>query len=166
MKGLDLGVLAVGKSSQEAEVGLMIRLIDTNSGKVIDSQRVEGRSSGGGLGIKVGWLGQQTSHKAPLAQATQEAIDRAVELIAERLAAVPFQARVIRNLGDQLVISAGSMVGAQVGDQFTVYSLGEEFLDPYTGESLGRDEKNVGIVRVTEVKQKYSKASPVGSTAA
>jgi hypothetical protein len=141
----------------------MIRLIDTTTGQVIDSQRAEGSSSGGGMGLTVGIFNQSESNKAPLAKATQKAIENAVEVIAARLALLPFEARVIKNLGNELVVSVGATVGAEVGDEFTVYALGEELVDPYTGELLGREEEEVGVVRITEVKEKYSKALAVGS---
>jgi hypothetical protein len=53
-----------------------------------------------------------------------------------------------------------------MGDEFAVFSLGEEFVGPYTDESLGHDEEKVGVVRVTQVKRKNSKANPVGGLGA
>jgi hypothetical protein len=141
----------------------MIRLIDSTTGEVLDSQRVEGTSRGSGMGFGIADYSQESTNQEPVAKATQQAIDRAVEHIATRLASIPFEARVIKNLGHQLVIAAGSKIGAQVGDEFEVFSLGEEFVDPYTGESLGREETKVGVVRIAEVKAKYSKAKPVGT---
>jgi curli biogenesis system outer membrane secretion channel CsgG len=163
MRGVTLGIFKLGKKGSEAHVGLMIRLIDATTSEVMDSQRVVGTSKGSGIGFQVGFYGEDKSQKAPMAKATQDAIDQAVNLIAKRLASVPFEARIIKTSESELLIRAGKMVGAEVGDQFAVYSLGEELIDPYTGESLGREEERIGVVRVTQVKQKYSKAVPVGN---
>ena len=162
-RGVKVGFMRFGKRSSNAHIGLMIRLIDSTTGEVLDSQRVEGSSKGGGVGFEVGGYSQENSNKEPIAKATQKAIDNAVEHIATRLALIPFEARVIKNIGHQLVIAAGAKIGAQVGDEFEVFALGEEFVDPYTGESLGREETKVGVVRIAEVKEKYSKANPVGT---
>lgn len=162
MRGVDLGLVKFGRSGTDAHVGLMIRMIDATTGEVLGSELVEGTSKERGFGFQVGIFGQKTSKKAPMAKATQEAINKAVGIIAERLAKVPFQARVIKNLGPELIIGAGERVGAQEGDEFAVYALGEELIDPYTGEDLGSEEEYVGVVRITQVKEKYSKASPAG----
>lgn len=151
-----------GNKNVEGHVGVMIRLIDTTSGEVIYSQRVEGKSEARGKVWSIGGYEQSNANKAPMDVAVQEAIDKAVDLIAEKLAGVPFETRVVQNNGNVLVIAAGSQVGAKVGDEFTVYSLGEEFIDPSTGESLGSEEEAVGTVRITQVKERYSKATPVG----
>ena len=166
-EGFRIGGIQLNNKSSEAHVGLMIRLIDSSSGEVLDSQRVEGKakSKGKGFSANFGGLGysKSGSESTPMGKATQVAIDNAVQAIADRLAKIPFQTRVIKNTGSDLVIAAGAKVGAQIGDQFTVYSLGEEFVDPYTGESLGSEETEVGVVKITQVKEKYSRAAAVGS---
>jgi len=55
--------------------------------------------------------------------------------------------------------NAGANSGIQVGDTFTVYRPGEELIDPQTGLSLGSESEMVGTVTVTEVQDKFSKAS-------
>jgi len=162
-RGVRVGFMRFGNKASNAHIGLMIRLIDSTTGEVLDSQRVEGTSKGRGVAFEVGGYSQESSNKEPIAKATQQVIDKAVEHIASRLASIPFEARVIKNTGSQIVIAAGAKIGAEVGDEFEVFSLGEEFVDPYTGESLGREETKAGVVRITEVKEKYSKANPVGT---
>jgi hypothetical protein len=46
-------------------------------------------------------------------------------------------------------IAAGGRVGAEVGDEFKVYTLGEELIDPVTGEILSREELEVGRIRAS-----------------
>jgi len=52
-----------------------------------------------------------------------------------------------------------------VGDQFTVYGVGEQLVDPSTGEVLGSDEEEIGDLKISVVKDKFSIAMPVGNIA-
>ncbi|MFQ5480405.1 MAG: CsgG/HfaB family protein [Thermodesulfobacteriota bacterium] len=169
--GSDTGVsvmgVHVGGSKGEAHVGLIIRMIDTTTSEVLASKRVEGKAKSGGLnfGINVGSVGFGTKgfKKTPLGKATQIAIDNAVEAISSGLENIPYQGRVILVKGESLYLSAGTRTGAAVGDEFTVYSLGEELVDPDTGEMLGSEEEKLGKVKIYSVKEKFSKARAVGT---
>lgn len=108
-------------------------------------------------------FGTEAFKKTPLGKATQEAIDSAVEAIAEELRKVPYQGRVILVKGDTIYLSAGRRTGASVGDEFTVYSRGEELVDPDTGEVLGSEEEKLGRVKIYSVKEKFSRARAVGT---
>jgi curli biogenesis system outer membrane secretion channel CsgG len=50
------------------------------------------------------------------------------------------------------------------GDEYSLVMLGEVLKDSYTGESLGREEKNVGTVKIIQVQAKQSQAKIVRST--
>lgn len=164
--GIGFGGVRVGGKRGEAHVGLIIRLIDTTTGEVLDSQRVEGKAQSGGfkLGLDLGGVdfGTDSFKKTPLGKATQIAIDNAVEYVASKLRDVPFQGRIVKvtDSGD-VYVSAGENVGATAGNTFTVYSVGEELIDPDTGELLGSEEEEIGEVKIYEVKEKYSKALTV-----
>jgi len=168
--GIGFGGVRVGSNKGEAHVGLIVRLIDTTTGQVLNSKRVEGKAQSGGfkLGLDLGGVdfGTDSFKKTPLGKATQIAIDNAVEYIASELKGLPFQGRIVKADSDgEVYISAGETAGAQVGDTFTVYSVGEELVDPDTGELLGVEEEKVGSVKIYEVKDKYSKAKVVSGGA-
>jgi hypothetical protein len=94
-----------------------------------------------------------------MGKAVQMAIDDAVSQIAAKLKDVPFQARVVKVNGDnELFISGGSKTGVAEGDVFTIYSVGENLVDPSTGEQLGSELTKKGTVKVTTVEEKYAKA--------
>jgi hypothetical protein len=141
----------------------MIRLIDTTTGEVLASQRVEGKAAAGGMKIGANVSGMQfgTSgfDKTPMGKAVQMAIDDAVSQIAAKLKDVPFQARVIKvNSDSEFLISGGAKTGIAEGDTFTVFSVGESLVDPTTGEQLGSELTKKGAVKVTTVEEKYAKA--------
>ena len=166
--GVGFGGFKIGAKREEAHVGLIIRLIDTTTGEVLDSQRVEGKATAGGtsFGMNVAGVGFGTSGfaKTPLGKATQMAIDNAVSLIAGKLKGVPFQARIVKVNGeDEVLISGGEKTGISNGDTFTIYSVGEALVDPTTGEQLGSELEKKGSVKVTKVEEKYAKAKADGS---
>ncbi|MGE5238267.1 MAG: CsgG/HfaB family protein [Chloroflexota bacterium] len=162
--GAGIGIMGfrLGGRKEDAHVGLIIRLIDTTTGKVLDSQRVEGRAESGGVGLDVYKsgvaFGTDAFSKTPLGKATQAAIDNAVEIIASKLKNVPFQARIIKTSGSEIYVGASQETGTTVGTVFGVYTVGEELTDPVTGEILGAEEKKIGSIEIVEVKEKYSKA--------
>jgi curli biogenesis system outer membrane secretion channel CsgG len=163
--GIGIAGFKVGSKREQAHVGLIIRLIDTTTGEVLDSERVEGTAESGGmkLGVDIGIVdfGTDSFKKTPLGKATQIAIDNAVQFISAKLKDRPFQGRVVKCSEGDIIISAGDQVGANVGDTFTVYSVGEELVDPDTGELLGVEEDKIGSLKIYQVKEKYSKAKLV-----
>jgi len=56
----------------------------------------------------------------------------------------------------ELVINAGSNEGIKEGQRYQIYSLGDEIMDPETGESLGILENIKGIGRVINVQDKMA----------
>ena len=164
--GIGVGPVRLGGKREEAHVGLIIRLIDSTTGQVLDSQRVEGKAAAGGMGVgvNVGIVSFGTSgfSKTPLGKATQIAIDNAVAYVAGRLENVPFSCRVVKATDDAIYISAGSATGVAAGDTFRVNGVGEALVDPSTGEQLGAEEENKGTIKVFEVAEKYSKAKADG----
>lgn len=165
--GFSIKGFKIGSKRGEAHVGVIIRLIDSTTGEVLHSQRVEGKAKSGGLsfGVNVAGVGFGSDgfKKTPLGKAMQIAIDNAVEFIAAKMREMPYQGRIIKVSGDTVYLSASAKTGAQVGEAFTVYSVGEELVDPDTGELLGSEEETIGTVKIYEVKEKYSKARATGS---
>lgn len=60
-----------------------------------------------------------------------------------------------------LILNQGGVTVSQ-GQRFRAMELGEELTDPYTRESLGRIEREVGQVEVTRVDERVSYARLVG----
>ena len=61
--------------------------------------------------------------------------------------------------GGKLILNQGSNRLAP-GDMLEVFLLGERIEDPYSGESLGREETKVGSVEVQRVTSKVAYADP------
>ncbi len=165
--GINIAGIKLGGGKSQIHVGLIIRLIDTTTGEVLASRRVEGKAIGSSseVGLQFGNVGFSTgsSKSDPIGKAVQIAIDSAVEFIAAELRGEPYRGRVVRATKKSIVISAGGRNNAKPGDEFIVLGVGMEFKDPETGEILGREEEEIGRLRITKVKAKYSFAKPIGS---
>ncbi|KYC34466.1 hypothetical protein WA1_51670 [Scytonema hofmannii PCC 7110] len=55
-----------------------------------------------------------------------------------------------------VVLNVGSNNGVEIGDDYIIYRIGDEILDPDTGESLGEYEKIIGRGTITHVQDKIS----------
>ncbi len=69
-------------------------------------------------------------------------------------------ARVVKLLGEgQLLINIGHEAGIKTGDQFVIFELGDEILDPDTGESLGALERVKATLVVFHAQARLSQLS-------
>jgi len=168
--GIGFGGFKIGDAHSEAHVGLIIQLIDTTTGEILASQRVEGKASAGGLSfganVSGASFGSAGFDKTPMGKAVQMAIDDAVSQITGKLKDVPFSAHVVKvNDDNNLIVSGGAKTGIALGDTFTLYSVGENLVDPDTGEQLGSELTKKGSVTVTKVEEKYAVAHSDASLA-
>ena len=69
--------------------------------------------------------------------------------------------KIIKVSSTGVVLNRGKGVGLEVGKQCKVVNQGEAIIDADTGESLGGYEEQVGIIEVTSVERKFSKAKIV-----
>lgn len=152
----------------EAKVTIAIRLVDSTTGQVLDSQQVQGKAQKNAVGIayteKDFKFGTSAFAKTPLGQATQEAIDKAVVFICQRMESVPWEGRVIEAKGSDIYINAGEQQGIAVGDCFVVFHEGEGMIDPSTGLQLGAARKETGAIEVAELQPKFSIAKVIRGT--
>jgi curli biogenesis system outer membrane secretion channel CsgG len=161
--GFSFGGIQLGSDAAEAHVGVILRIIDSSTGQVLASERVEGKAKSGGttLGLQKGGFGYKSSgfKKTSLGKAVQIVIDRAVVRISKKLDPIPFEGKVIKVSGGTVFTNIGKRNGLSQGESFTIFSPGEEMIDPDTGENLGSDRTEVGKIKITSVKEKFSKAS-------
>lgn len=167
-----------------AKVKLDIKIIDPETGNILFTETAEGEEVGRlirrGKELQRMSFGDREFKKTTIGKAVKLAIDQAVEKVTKAFASYPYyeeyeevkkpkkeehkeplkevtlRGRIIKVVKDKFYINCGSSVGTKVGDIFTVYSLGEEIIDPLTGESLGFEMKKAGKIRVIEVQENYS----------
>jgi hypothetical protein len=66
--------------------------------------------------------------------------------------------------GSQVILNVGAKAGVKVGDQLNVERVTKEIKDPSTGQVLRRLSTPVGVVKVTDVDDISSVATPVSGS--
>ena len=162
-QGFSYAGVSLGLAQAKAHIALNIRLYDTTTGEVIDSVRVEGNANRSSIaaGGNVGGVGFGTSQfsKTPLGSACQEAIEKAVAFIAQKMDKVAWQGSIVSIQDGEAYINAGKNSNVNVGDEFIVYKKGKELIDPESGATLGCEMKQTGALKIQSVEEKFSKAT-------
>ena len=100
------------------------------------------------------YAARTTSERGSIEGLLNEVAERAVNDLVMRI----YPPRLVKVSGNQVYLNIGGS-GVKVNEIFTVYSEGEEMVDPYTGESLGSEESKIGTVRVSRVESKFAVAT-------
>ena len=167
--GLNIGLsgpfagLGLGGKGIEGHVGMDIRLVDTTTGQVLTSKRVEARVPSSDVSLKITTFqgvefGGNAFNKTPLGQATRGAIEEAVALIVGEMETVPWSGRIADILGDQILVNAGRDMNLQPGTILVASRVVKEVTDPATGASLGVIEAPLGEIKIKQVQEKFSMA--------
>jgi curli biogenesis system outer membrane secretion channel CsgG len=158
--------LRVGGNRNVAHVAIDVRLIDASTGQVLFTQSVssEARTFGLALGIdyRKASIGGDSFEKTPMGEAMREAVGEAAGYIVTQMRQVNWTGQVVDVQGSTIYLNAGEGAGIKVGDTLGIYTVTRELIDPATGQSLGREEKKLGEVRVGRVDQKYAVGELVG----
>jgi curli biogenesis system outer membrane secretion channel CsgG len=168
--GISLGGISIGGKKDEAKIVLDVRFFDPSTSVIIDSVKAEGtsRSDAVGIGFSVGSLGVGGAQaKAdPIEKATRDAIVKAVFKICERMAKVPWEARVAKVAEDgKVILNRGSNDGLKVGDALKLYKAGEIIEDPETGEKSRDEDVYVCDLTVSWVSEKLCRCILSGGKA-
>jgi curli biogenesis system outer membrane secretion channel CsgG len=160
-QGLSIKGVSLGMKKSSAHMAVIIQLVDSTTGEIIESKRVEGDASSGGL--SVGYSGaidvnSSSFKKTPLGKAVQITIDQAVDYLARKLSLLPWEGKVVTVKDALVFVNSGKTAGIQVGDAFAIYREGEALIDPDTGMNLGSEKTKIADIKITDVQEKFSKA--------
>lgn len=157
--------IAMSAKKKTLEGGLSVRLINTTTGEIVFADEATGEDSnfkidilGTGGGVDYDETAVDKVFRPAVEELSRKLIDKASGLSGSGGDRPATQGKISKISGDVVYLNIGANKGVKVGDTFTVYALGEEIVDPDTGESLGAEETEVGKVEVIEVKAKYAKA--------
>lgn len=146
----------IGATAEKRKIrlGMVGRIYDAKSGKLIESTNFQLDNK------NVEKLLSESNRSGSFSDALLRQI--AVEMgdtMANRVADVLFPARIVSVTGQQATINRGDGTGIEAGQVWEVFALGEEMIDPDTGESLGKSEFKVGTLRVDRVTPRFSTAT-------
>lgn len=144
-------------ASESTKMAVDVRVLDVESGSISIADTVSRSSTGlGGVsmkGFKVGGGSDESSELGKVMRMTSIGI---VNLIVSSV----YPIKAIKVDGDQVFLNYGNGL-LSAGDLLDVYKVGEEMIDPDTGESLGGSRKLVGQIEVTDAQAKFSVATIV-----
>lgn len=162
--GISFGGFSVGGSKKDAQIVLIVKLIDTTTSEIVAKESITGKAGSSGLnfGMNKWGLGTQLGGfvKTPIGQAAQDCINQAVKFIATKMEEFPFEGSIIK-VSDkgQAIINRGSEYNVEPGQALIMTTQGEELLDPETGAILGMEEgEMIGRLKVAKVLEKFSYA--------
>jgi len=151
----------LSRQSKSGSVAIDVRIVDTTTGRIVDTARVKEKIKSSGWDVSGGYqgisLGTNQFNKTPLGEASRRAITKIVHYIARKAEKTAWTGRVV-DIGDDEVIyiNAGANTGIQVGDFFMIERVTKILTDPETGEVLSERKKAVGSVQITTVEEKLA----------
>ena len=165
--GINFMGVNIGGSSGSAEINFTVYLINTETGQVVASKSVVGKS--GERGFRLGYYGSALegltgsfggTQKDNVMEAAENALGKALAFIVKQLDKIPWEGRVILTKGDKIIINRGSREGVTEGKIFKIGTM-EELVDPDTGEVLDLEITPVATAKVVRVKEKISYLKPL-----
>jgi curli biogenesis system outer membrane secretion channel CsgG len=155
----------VGGRASQAQISLIVKLIDTTTGEIVAKERIVGKAGRSGLSLSnLRIPGTSTTldlggfKETPIGQAAQDCIVQAAKYIAQQMEEFPFEGSVIQvdNRG-RVLVNRGSEFGMVSGQRLAMRTEGEQIIDPDTGAILGTtDGESIGTLQVTQVADKFS----------
>jgi curli biogenesis system outer membrane secretion channel CsgG len=164
--GSAVGGAVTGFSKEEkAVVGITLRLVDTETGEVIETAEARGESSrtskdfsgvlggaGAGVGAVAGGSSGMTSsnfQNTIIGEATSNAVTKVVEFLEGRVPKLPAKPRSVEGRvavigAGQITLALGSNDGVLRGDRFEILQINGEIRDPATKEVIDVDAVKIG----------------------
>lgn len=163
--GISIGPIAVGGRLTEAKTGLNVRIFDVETSELLASETATGTASSKSfaIGANIGsaFTTFDAFEQSPLGDATNKALDKAVEQILGKLKERPWSARVADwdEASSELILNAGGESGVRAGDVFEVHRVTRIVKDPDTGKVITRRTQKIGTIKVVEVEAKFAIAT-------
>ncbi|MGA1204925.1 MAG: CsgG/HfaB family protein [Opitutales bacterium] len=145
------GGIGATAEKRKIRLGMVCRIYDAASGKLVESTNFQLDNK------NVEKLLENSTRNGSFSDDLLRKI--AEEMggqIANRVVDVIYPARVMSVVGPQVTINRGDGTGIAVGQKWDIFALGEEMIDPDTGESLGQNEVKVGEITINRVTPKFS----------
>lgn len=131
----------------------VVKIYDTTTGVLLETANFQ-LSDRDGEKRQPGVAGDGKSSDALLTGMSRAMSHKA----ANRVMDVIYPAKIIAQTNGLVTINRGDGTGIEKGQLWTVFAIGEELIDPDTGESLGSEEVPVGKVQVVAVTPKFARA--------
>jgi curli biogenesis system outer membrane secretion channel CsgG len=154
------GGAAYAREKSQGKIGMDIRIVDTTTGAILSSFRVEEpimkKGYDASVDVRGFSLGSNKFMRTPLGGASRRAIMRAVAHVAEAAGKTAWVGRVVDVEGLTVYINAGSRAGLKVGERFMIERVLKRYTDPVTKQLLSVRKKELGMFEVDSVEEKIA----------
>jgi curli biogenesis system outer membrane secretion channel CsgG len=160
--GLSFKGIRIGGSKASAEIAMTIYLISSETGQVVASKKVEGKS--GKRGVGVGYYGSKLGGLTGnldgftndnIGKACEAAVSEAVKFLIEQLDEIQWEGTVVLAKPGRVIINRGTREGVEPGMTFKVGTV-QELVDPDTGEVLDTEMKVLAELEAEQVKERIT----------
>jgi len=144
--------------SETAKMAVDIRVLEVATGSIGYADTVMAEAStGGAFKIEGVASGGETDSSAAMGEVMRLAAQNVTNAIVTSI----YPIRIVRvQANGEIMLNYGSGLLAE-GDVLEVFTQGEAFVDPDTGEELGREEELAGRIEVSSVQSRFAKARVV-----
>lgn len=139
-------------------LSVVFKVLDSTSGEVKFQRTTEARFSEPVVVVDGRTGGPARGHWSTMAAKVVDAGAKAIVNTVYPISVAQFRS-------GQIFVNRGEGAGLVVGQEFDLYDLGEELIDPLTGQSLGSEEFAIGRVKIVRIAPRFSVAEPVGELA-
>ncbi|MBN1277588.1 MAG: hypothetical protein JXA35_08855 [Deltaproteobacteria bacterium] len=157
--GIGFKGIRIGGGTSEAEINVVMYIVDSSTGQVMASKKCYGKVSKTGLtfGLTTGGFSGDVGgfKKTNAGKAVEAAVDEGVAFMISQIDSIPWSGTVILVKDGKVYINRGEREGVSVGQTFNV-GKAEILRDPDTGEVLDQSLEKVGSIKVATVKEKLS----------
>jgi curli biogenesis system outer membrane secretion channel CsgG len=177
------GIGGVGRKQAKAVVGITARIINTDTGEILNVATGSGESkrsgttllgaggSSGGSGGGAYDMKSSNFANTIIGEAVSQAIGSLASQLQSNAGKLPARVVKIDGLvadatGGVLVLNVGSRAGVKIGDRLVVVRTGREIRDPATGKVIRRVEESLGEIVITEVDEQSAVGNYSGKVAA
>ena len=137
-------------------LGIDARIVDVVTGSIRMSERVI-------ITEQLATSNADRNSCSGLSAGSFREIERLVaDSMATKISHALFPIKVIRVKDNEVYLNYGSPT-LNKGDYLELVSVGESFVDPDTGEELGSDEEDAGVIQVVDVRAKFSIARVISA---
>lgn len=157
-RGFDFEGL-VGRTRLSTEMGVDLKVTDVATGRIVVADSVKATIDRGSRFEIAGYKRRQDTAD-PFAD-VQETV---AAKIAEAVVTSRIPVKVIQVQDDGTLILNYGNVFFNPGDQLAAYEVGEQFIDPDTGEVLGSEETQTGVAEIVRAEPKFARARTVVGT--
>ncbi len=154
--------VSLGSFQEQAEVEIEIELVSAITGAILSGRKLTATSINGTLYFKntVGTLefGHTGFLHTSMGLALESLISETVLFILGELKTIPLEAQVISvdENKEEVLINVGRANGIEPSDDFAVYSVSRDHIDPANDSNLGDRFVLKGVIRIKNVNEGFS----------